>query len=473
MGAFRRLAKMTCLFAAGPLLALSTPERTIAEEWYAGGDAETVATELPEAVVPTEGDGVPTQHPTLSGQLLDGDFMDCDSACYDDCCEPCCICPPGRIWARGEVLLWWVDGQNTPPLVTTSPPGTPINQAGVLGAPGTRVLFGGNELNDDMRVGGRFQIGAWLDDCQTIGIQAGAFFLGDDGDNFSAASNGTVIISRPFFDPSIPAQNAELVSFPRVLGGRVDVRSDSDVVGADIALRKNICCWSCPTCDSCGDVCGDCCGGSMFRFAGRNCYRFDLVTGFTYFDLDEGVSVAEDLTTLSGNQVFVPGTSIQVLDQFDTKNRFYGYQIGGVAEIYRGRWSFDIGAKVALGGNVREVDITGATRVTVPGGGSAVAPGGLLAQNTNIGHYENTRFCAIPEFNFNVGYQLTRHLRVFTGYTFIYASNVVRAGDQIDFAVNSTQIPPGNLVGPARPAFTFEDGDLWLQGISFGAEVRF
>src|SRR5882724_3485002 len=32
-----------------------------------------------------------------------------------------------RVWGSAEYLLWWVRGQNLPPLVTTSPPGTPIN----------------------------------------------------------------------------------------------------------------------------------------------------------------------------------------------------------------------------------------------------------------------------------------------------------------------------------------------------------
>lgn len=468
MGGIRRLAKVGSLCVTGALLALHNPATLRADELSTADSLEPVETPMAEAVVPTEVDDGSAEESPLTQEVMEGDYSDCDSDCCEQCCEPCCICPPGRIWARGEAILWWMEGQSVPPLVTTSPAGTPIAQAGVLGTPGTQVLFGGSNLNDDMRVGGRFQVGAWLDECQTIGIQAGGFFLGDNGDDFTAGSDGSVIISRPFFDPSIPAQNAELVSFPRVLAGRVNVRSDSDVSGADIALRKNLCCSSCPTCDPCDE-----CNSSLFQVAGRNCYRVDLVTGFSYFDLDEGVSVNEDLSTLPGNQIFVPGTNILVADQFHTENRFYGYQIGGVAEVYRGRWSLDLGAKVALGGNVREVDIAGATRVTVPGGGTGVAPGGLLAQNTNIGHYENTRFCAIPELNLNVGYQLTNHLRVYTGYTFLYLSNVVRAGDQIDFAVNSTQIPPGTLAGPARPAFDFNDTGVWLQGINFGAEVRF
>ena len=47
-----------------------------------------------------------------------------------------------RLWFRGEALLWWTRGGQTPPLLTTSPGSTPQAQAGVLGQPNTTILFG-------------------------------------------------------------------------------------------------------------------------------------------------------------------------------------------------------------------------------------------------------------------------------------------------------------------------------------------
>jgi hypothetical protein len=83
----------------------------------------------------------------------------------------------------------------------------------------------------------------------------------------------------------------------------------------------------------------------------------------------------------------------------------------------------------------------------------------------------------VPEFNLNVGRQVTDSLRLFVGYTFLYMSNVVRPGDQIDTTVNTTQLPdytgPGTLSGPARPAFTWRDTGMWVQGINVGAQLRF
>ena len=63
--------------------------------------------------------------------------------------------PPryGGFWITGEYLNWSAKGDKLPPLVTTSPPGTPLAQAGVLGAPGTSVLFGDESVNDRWRSG--------------------------------------------------------------------------------------------------------------------------------------------------------------------------------------------------------------------------------------------------------------------------------------------------------------------------------
>jgi outer membrane protease len=98
----------------------------------------------------------------------------------------------------------------------------------------------------------------------------------------------------------------------------------------------------------------------------------------------------------------------------------------------------------------------------------------LLAQPTNIGSYEDSTFAVLPEASINVGYQVTRHVRTFVGYTFLYLNNTVRAADAIDPVVNSTQIGGGTLVGDARPAFSFDDeSSLWLQGVNVGVDVRF
>jgi hypothetical protein len=66
---------------------------------------------------------------------------------------------------------------------------------------------------------------------------------------------------------------------------------------------------------------------------------------------------------------------------------------------------------------------------------------------------------------------------VFAGYTFLYLSNTMRAGDLIDRNVNLTQTPTptgaSNLIGPARPAFPNKDSDFWAQGVNFGLQFSY
>src|SRR5205085_3026875 len=129
------------------------------------------------------------------------------------------------------------------------------------------------------------------------------------------------------------------------------------------------------------------------------------------------------------------GTLFVVQDRFESKNEFNGGQIGLAGEYRSGAWSVDARGLVALGNTHSEVTIAGATQITVPGGVPTTRPGGLLALPTNIGHYSSDRFAVVPEASVVLGYQFTDGLRAFVGYTFLYWSDVRRAGDQIDLVV--------------------------------------
>jgi hypothetical protein len=99
---------------------------------------------------------------------------------------------------------------------------------------------------------------------------------------------------------------------------------------------------------------------------------------------------------------------------------------------------------VALGVNFEEVDINGSTRIAVPGAAPTISPGGLLALQSNLGHHDRDRFAVVPQIGVTLGYQLTPHVRLQAGYSFLYWSDVVRPGYQIDQRVNTkpTSTPP-------------------------------
>src|SRR5262245_25717364 len=70
-----------------------------------------------------------------------------------DSCDCCCDCeqapPSSQLWVSGEYLLWWVkNGPLSVPLITTGPflppPGV---SPGVLGQPGTTLVYGLTDIN--------------------------------------------------------------------------------------------------------------------------------------------------------------------------------------------------------------------------------------------------------------------------------------------------------------------------------------
>ena len=73
------------------------------------------------------------------------------------------------------------------------------------------------------------------------------------------------------------------------------------------------------------------------------------------------------------------------------------------------------------------------------------------------------------------GYLVTNHIRAYVGYNFLYWTNVIRPGDQIDRVVDLTFVPnsiPVPFSGQNRPQPLFKQSDLWAQGLQFGLELR-
>lgn len=359
--------------------------------------------------------------------------------------------PPTHFYASAEYLLWNVQNDRYPPLVTASGPA----QAGVIG-PGTTILYPPEDgsVFSGLRSGGRFTLGWWFGNDQVIGIENTFFFLGTRETNFTAGSNGNPVLARPFFNvPSnfapTPGEASELVAFPNELTGSVHVRSTSQLLGDELNLRTNLC-------RSC-------------------CSRLDLLGGVRWIYLNEGLDISENLIAAPGFITTLPnGGPIYVNDNFTTTNNFYGGQVGLDWELRRGRWSLDLLGKVALGDMHEVVRINGQTSFPTVG---QTLPGGLLALPSNIGTYSENHFAVVPEVGLKLGFQPTNHMRLVVGYSFLYLSDVVRPGAQIDRNINVSQLPivggQGGTSGATSPAPQFNRTSMWAQGISLGLEFRF
>ncbi len=359
---------------------------------------------------------------------------------------------PSRLWILGEYLLWGTDGMDVPALVTTSPPGTPRDQAAILGEPGTAILFGAGELNGSTVSGFRVGGGYWITPQQTFAIEGEYFRLGEQDDRFRGGSNGTTIIGRPFFDILAGRETAQLVSFPGVLGGAISVDTESNLQSAMINARAALC-------PAHGNACN--CGRRD---------RIDWIVGYRFIELKDNLAIHEDLTSLVAT---APGT-IQVSDQFRTTNRFNGLQLGAVHRANFKRAWLESLLRVALGGNKQTVRISGNTVITEAGVTDSFN-GGLLAQRTNIGQWQRGEFVMVPEVGVKLGLRFTKRLHATVGYTALYLPNVVRAGNQIDTDVNPNLIAPevDPFTGAPRPRFRFVESDYWAHGLTVGGELRF
>src|SRR5262245_37421473 len=373
---------------------------------------------------------------------------------YSRVCDGWQCLPCQRFYAQAEYLHWWTRGQRIPALVTTGPVTTPEDIRGALGAPGTQILFGNERLDALGQSGGRFTAGYWFDDCCQTALEGSYFFLGQGSQNFLATSDQFPVLARPFFNVNTGTQDRQLTASPGTspgdifnLTGQISVRMPTFLQGAELNLKRR-----------CLETCN---------------LEVNGLVGFRYLNLQEGLVIQENgqsLRAVEGTDLFNPGTLFQVRDSFGTRNNFYGGQVGASAEWKRDRWFVDGSVKVALGVTHQSLAIDGGQVFIAPDGTASAFTGGPLAAPSNMSHFSGSRFSSARQVGVKLGYQINDNVRVFVGYDFLYWSDVLRPGDQVDTVINVTQVPnfclnsafcpPSNA---QRPAVLFRNSNFWAQ----------
>src|SRR5262249_6370406 len=113
--------------------------------------------------------------------------------------------------------------------------------------------------------------------------------------------------------------------------------------------------------------------------------------------------------------------------------------------------------------------------VTVPGGTPSIQAGGLLALSSNSGRISDLQGAVVPELGVQVGYAVLPRVRLFAGYSWVFWTDAVRPGRQIDLTINSNLLAPVTpcVARPHRPAPSLTREDFWAQGLTFGLECRY
>jgi hypothetical protein len=429
-----------------------------------------------------------------------------------------------RWWVSGEVLLWF--GKATrynPPVATTSS----ANDAGLLGNPSTQVVYGQQSIDFGLMTGWRVDAGGWFDASGRLGLTADGFSTGSRGKQFLDATNGSgsPLLARPFVNDQNNTTGAYVVAAPNFATGYIYDNTSTSTFGGDMNLMLN-----------------------LYRSAPDSSlgYGLSFLAGFRFMQVSDHVDLASSTDLLNGssitfqNQTFkamfgvnstvtqffgsqfsgnppslknlfqlvtttVGSNTVTVnnLDQYHTRNDFYGSDFGLYQQFNYGRWSLGMGATVGLGDMHESADIAGGstlaynsnitTSTSLTKGLDPVIPkfassststaianlsasGGVYAQTNAIGHYVRDTFAAVPELNLKLAYAFTPAITGYVGYNVLYVSNVIRASDLVTGLVNPALLPVGAAYGSPSTIHTinpFPSTDYWLQGINLGICFRY
>jgi hypothetical protein len=441
-------------------------------------DLAPVPVDPPPAVKPIEVPAAPADKPAVPAPLPAPAAAACQppNGCpkpplIDTHCGPC-----EQIWGRLSYLNWRIED-------------LPLPQVLAVGAAGN-TLLGDTNVDFGNFNGGKLEFGTWLNARHTLGVEFGGFILQERDRSATVGSDGSATIIRPSFDPVTNRFQPFFVSTPGILAlgvapqsGALALLASSQLASAEFNFVRNLA--YCPT------------------------WSFDALVGVRYIQLEEDVQLRQ-----TSNQLLLPGprptpanpgflvdrqpgfSVLEINDRFQTRNQFWGGQVGGRFEARRGIWFGSLTGKVALGNNHQVTVVTGETNGTNPAGGRRGAVGGFLAVPggtdavnpftnqvigvnplANAGTQKTDWFTVAPEVGLQVGAQVTHNVRVHVGYNFLYMNNVVRPGDVINNSVNFRFVPSTPdyklLSGSAQPAVRTSRDDFSAHGVELGVSVLF
>lgn len=337
-----------------------------------------------------------------------------------------------RTHTRIEYLYWYLRKLDVPPILTAGPTGSTAS----LNEPGTTILRGGDRIESrhDRYIGIRAQADWWFGDCNNVGVEADVFFLERDSTHFTVRHGQVPVLAIPFTDSAMGNQTSFVVNgfnpeFGNLFGG-TRIYSRMELFGQE--------------------------GNFLLNLMRDEEIHLDLILGTRFLQMRERLDLTSNARILPDQT-----TVIGLEDHIQTFDKFFGGQVGAKGQWKRGRWTLEGKAAVALGGNDQLIRNKGFTTVHSPES-RQVTDVGLFVQPSNRGTFDRWSFDVVTELRANVGFDVSRHLRVITGYSLLTWNGLVRPGNQIQ--------PTSRAGGTPRP--NFQEDFFWAQGGNVGLEVR-
>jgi hypothetical protein len=344
---------------------------------------------------------------------------------------------------RVEYLHWWFNNSPVPiPLITD----------GAAGAPTTHVLLGDSDLENKSQDGFRVTFGYATDRPRSLEVSFLSFKTRSASKSVeSSGLAGSTDLLLPYFDVLLNRENVTRISQAPVNSGAAREELSRSLTGAEINF-----------------LCAHDTGGKG---------ELQWISGLRWLRLAETFTFTTSSPLNPPRAVDIWSTT----DRFETRNNFYGVQVGARGRHDWGRFFAGGAVKIGLGAVVQTVDIDGfllTDDFTTPGTVQRFT-GGYFALPSNIGHRQRAVFAVIPEAQLDLGYQIAPWVSFSAGYSFLYTNSVARPGNQLNRNINTSQSVSWvgeaslNPRGPAEPSFEFHGSSFWAHGVNAGFRLLF
>ena len=411
----------------------------------------------------------------------------------NDCVSPVESFGP-RWWVRGEPVFWSVGTGKLVKLGLNAVNSDLFN--GLLSATNKSYLDVGERLLGSDRTGYRIGAGGWLDDSQTLGVEADflrvsraplTFSLGRNVDLNPVARlipNGDIVLQRAGFlpdrtAPDDPRRLALLahsrdhvlralfllsrVGLPGVdAGGRevvIPYGSRDLVNGAALFELADQTFWAL-------DLLGR---GRLFR---SDEWAVDALVGYRRVYYTDALAIHTQATTLA--RPLLPGTTVRSLDAIGTQNTYDGVLVGADVGWRSGNWDLSVRATVTPANNQADVSRVGAKTITFPDTRPRLTmAGGTYLRSDELGEFSASGWTVISEVGLRATRTFGEHVALTLGTTLMYIPDAARAAPQLPLGIDPDRALPGRSGTAAVRPLPPELRAIFLSTLSAGLEFRF